>query len=58
MTRKDYVAIAESISTFRRDWANDEAYLVASEMIADRLANVFAKDNERFDFDKFMEACI
>lgn len=51
MTRKDYVAIAKAIS--------ESGVKELDKMIVARsMAEVFKKDNERFDYSRFFEACI
>ena len=53
MTRKDYQAIARVISTTTRHVmpSNEWQYMVT------RLGNLFAADNERFDHDRWYDAC-
>jgi hypothetical protein len=53
MHRKHYQAIARVISTSTRHVmpSNEWRHMVIS------LGNLFASDNERFDFDKWEEAC-
>lgn len=62
MTKKDYIKIADVIKKHR----GTEPYLtdnenrlisLATEDIAQDLAVVFASDNDKFDQDKFLEAC-
>lgn len=50
MTKKDYEAVASTLAT-----VDGEAMTVAS--IACGLADVFARDNVRFDRDRFLTAC-
>ena len=51
MTRKDYVATAEILK-----YASDKTHpAVFSKMVND-FAEMFAKDNERFDVKRFHEA--
>jgi hypothetical protein len=70
MTRKDYIATAETIAQFTRDLDTDalttttekgRAILsgerVAAQTIAHRLADLFARDNARFDRSRFLKAC-
>lgn len=52
MTRKDYIKTAEILSTYS---SNIHAS-VFSEMV-DEFALMFEQDNERFDTDKFFDAC-
>ena len=54
MTRKDYVATAEILSGYKDLIADSFVY----EDLVDEFAGMFAQDNERFDSDKFLEACL
>lgn len=56
MTRKDYVMIAKAIADTRGDYGN-LAVQKAIDNIAYALANDFAADNPRFDYDRFVKAC-
>ena len=49
MTKKDYELIAEVL----REYINNSDYIY---IVAD-LADVFASENPRFDYNKFLEAC-
>ena len=49
MTRKDYVSTAEIINRYFEE--------VPPAMLLD-FANMFKKDNERFNEEKFFEACV
>ena len=53
MTRKDYVATAEILSSFKE--------LIGDEFTFDDLVNdfgsMFEADNPRFDFETFRKAC-
>lgn len=51
-TRQHYKAIAGIIESNRGDGVEHTLDQVASE-----LADYFAKDNPRFDHNKFMDAC-
>jgi hypothetical protein len=63
MTRKDYILIAGVISNVKAGAARNltgetrAAADDAIEAVAARLAAKLAKDNPRFDVDKFIEAC-
>lgn len=63
MTRKDYQAIAEAIAKVRADRRAPNGGMLPQEVrhvieeIEDALAEVFAKDNPRFDASKFIGAC-
>jgi len=51
MTRKDYVAVAEILN-----FASDKTHpAIFSKMVND-FAVMFAKDNDRFDVNRFHEA--
>jgi len=47
MTKKDYIAIADIINKYR-----DKEH-----MLLLKLCELFKKDNENFDADKFIKAC-
>ena len=47
MTKKDYIAIAKILNKYRYD----------EHMILLKLCELFKKDNENFDSDKFIDAC-
>jgi hypothetical protein len=51
MTRKDYVATAEILNKY----IDDIDYLVLNDLALD-FAEMFAKDNERFQEQKFIDA--
>jgi|TARA_R110000824_G_scaffold178624_3_gene358437 hypothetical protein len=56
MTKKDYELIAEVLKEYiHLEWNNLSR---PATSIAQDLADVFASENERFDYNKFMEACI
>ena len=52
MTRKDYVTTAEILNSY----ASEIKLEVFEDLVYD-FANMFAEDNERFDSDRFYEAC-
>ena len=52
MTRKDYVAVAEILN-----FASDKAHPALFSKIVNDFAEMFAKDNERFDVNRFHKAC-
>ena len=52
MTRKDYVATAKILSEFAGQI--DEFIF---EDLVDEFGDMFAADNERFNLEKFREAC-
>jgi hypothetical protein len=51
MTRKDYVATAEILK-----FASDKTHPALFSKIVNDFAEMFAKDNERFDVNRFHEA--
>ena len=51
MTRKDYVATAEILK-----YASDKTHPALFTKIVNDFAEMFAKDNERFDVKRFHEA--
>jgi hypothetical protein len=53
MTRKDYVATAEILSSFK-DLIGDE---FTFHDLVDEFGSMFEADNPRFDSTKFFEAC-
>lgn len=60
MTRKDYILIAEALRVCRQDYRiaepNDlsRAQLGGIESASERIANVLASDNPRFDREHFL----
>lgn len=56
MTRKDYEAIAERLARLADKYQYDEGRNILAEVVQD-LAEEFAEENPRFDFDKFVTAC-
>jgi hypothetical protein len=55
MTRKDYVSTAEILDTLVAT-TEGEAFDAVLDAI-DAFADMFAKDNERFDRNRFLNAC-
>jgi hypothetical protein len=53
MTRKDYVATAEILNSYA-----SEMKLEVFEDVVNDFVDMFAKDNERFDSDRFWEECM
>jgi DNA-directed RNA polymerase alpha subunit len=51
MTRKDYVSTAEILNSI----ADDVDFLTLAN-VAEKFAEMFANDNERFDHAKFIDA--
>ncbi len=55
MTRKDYVATADILDTLVSTVEGDALSAVLDAV--DEFASMFAKDNERFDRTRFLNAC-
>lgn len=55
MTRKDYVATADILEVLVTT-ATDESFPDIQDAV-DAFAEMFAKDNPRFDRKRFVEAC-
>ena len=51
MTRKDYIATAEILK-----YASDKTHPALFSKMVNDFAEMFAKDNERFDVKRFHEA--
>ncbi len=51
MTRKDYVQTAGILNSI----ADDVDFLILSD-VAEKFAEMFANDNERFDHQRFIDA--
>jgi hypothetical protein len=51
MTRKDYIATAEILK-----YASDKMHPALFSKVVNDFAEMFAKDNERFDVTRFHEA--
>ena len=51
MTRKDYIATAEILK-----YASNKTHPALFSKIVNDFAEMFAKDNERFDVNRFHEA--
>lgn len=51
MTRKDYITTAEILNSVA-----DEIDFFTLANVAEKFAEMFAKDNERFDHAKFIDA--
>jgi hypothetical protein len=51
MTRKDYITTAEILNSVA-----DEIDFITLANVAEKFAEMFAKDNERFDHAKFIDA--
>jgi len=56
MTRKDYQLLASAISSSYNTWNAIAARMAISD-VAHELARQLKIDNEKFDRDRFFEAC-
>jgi|TARA_Y100000296_G_C5057790_1_gene198192 hypothetical protein len=52
MSRKDYIAIAKILAKCKHGIST-----ASQEKLAQELCELFLTDNERFDSEKFLEAC-
>jgi len=59
MTRKDYVLLAEAlqVTAYALNPPERTGALLAANEIAHRLADQLHQDNNRFDRQRFIEAC-
>lgn len=57
MTRKDYVAIAAALAKEKPGTNWDRNKMVQWELDTVAIADVFARDNPRFDRQRFLSAC-
>lgn len=55
MTRKDYQLIADIFANIVEDFGQGEP--VQPSLIAEELSDALAKDNPRFDRERFLKAC-
>lgn len=65
LSRKDYQAIADAILATELRWGSKDGgdgeeteVDNALQELKERLADYFAKDNSRFDYSRFMWACV
>jgi hypothetical protein len=54
MTRKDYILIAAAIKAVNR--SHDSSVVNGIRWTAERIADVLARDNPRFDRERFLTA--
>lgn len=57
MTRKDYEAVAKALFDAIRDGRGEKGEVAMWYETVNRLSQVFAQDNERFDATRFWNAC-
>lgn len=64
MSRKDYNAVAALINNLNtnipygtKDQYYDDGYADAIKDLTDGLADIFAQENERFEYTRFIRAC-
>ena len=57
MSRKHYIAIAETISSVRAECINSYEGVIAIRRTTEALCQVFKEDNEAFDVQRFLVAC-
>ena len=59
MTKKDYIAFAQVFEALRDECIivrGDQAHATLDRVVAET-ADIFARDNSRFDRAKFLKAC-
>lgn len=60
MTRKDYIATAKILNEYVAQYNSDSKPSFVDEFeinLVEPFIHMFEKDNERFDGDRFWEAC-
>lgn len=60
MTKKDYISIARVLADNRRDHATYDSQsmaIVRCTDVANDIADMLARDNSRFDRERFLAAC-
>ena len=57
MTKKDYISIAKIISSNKIYTNNSTRKILKHDSLINDFVVMFKKDNERFDRDKFINAC-
>mgnify|MGYP001563212469 CR=1 FL=1 len=57
MTRKDYIEIAKVLKNAKEEVLQDQGRIGTIRQIALDLCGVLKQDNQRFNKDKFLEAC-
>ena len=59
MTRKDYIATAEILNNYvkKNNSVDKPSFVAEFDELVNEFISFFEKDNERFDSEKFWEAC-
>jgi hypothetical protein len=59
MTRKDYIATAEILNNYvkKNNSADKPSFVAEFDELVNEFISFFENDNERFDSEKFWEAC-
>ena len=57
MTKKDYISIAKIISSNKIYTNSSTRKILKHDSLINDFVIMFKKDNERFDRDKFINAC-
>lgn len=58
MARKHYVLIAEAIQETKNECVKAEESTIPLSVLQDRIAQILANDNPKFNYDRFREACL
>ena len=58
LSRKYYELIAEEINELYKDKVIDNSDTLTLDQLMNNLAMRFKKDNDNFDFNKFLKACL
>lgn len=57
MKKKDYILIAKVINKVASGWNYDSKYAAAISTVACQLSDELKTENNRFDVEKFLQAC-
>ena len=57
MTRKDYVRFAAMLKCVRFEGGTNTKDIYTLNLVCNRITDIFASDNSRFDRAKFLKAC-
>lgn len=57
MTRKDYIALADTILAAKRATPDTDATILGIDIATRSIADALAADNPRFDRARFLAAC-